>query len=410
MTEKDTAAIRDEDTAGTAGTEDTAGTEGEAGAAGSRRRRRGIAWALTAATLTGALLGAGAVGWRTGTLPFQDDRPCWGALSDETLDTVLAHGDRRPRPEGRREVEEQKLLGPGWSARCRVLVHSGEEHRQDKVVARLDVSVRTLDSRQGRDAQAWTAEFLSPEATPLGGGLRGTASRSRAWLALPQGCVDGQDPVVVEARIGAQDAGVFVPSSRRYGLTRAVVETANGLMGAYGCAGRHRVPEPPPALEESEEREREKKRDRAAATALCGLAGAPVPDKHVRALRAAARNWVDGGPVRVCGDDRPEADLHVRLMTVTDPALARIFERDASHGGPHVDGDPGHGTLTADRAVYTSRCQTGDVAFVVEWTPRYGFGRYGSDWTFVRDVFPLYVAAEADRLGCGPQKVTVPRT
>ncbi|MCP9988259.1 hypothetical protein LUX01_17770 [Streptomyces sudanensis] len=181
-----------------------------------------------------------------------------------------------------------------------------------------------------------------------------------------------------------------------------MVETSNSLLAAYGCPGRHRMPESPPVLDEDEAEEQEEKRDRAAAAALCGLAGTPLAERHAKLLRDAAGNWVDGGPARICGTDNRLASRHVRLMTVTDPVLARIFERDAHHGGPAADGDTGHGTLTVGRAVYLGRCQTGDVAFVVERT-----GPSDLDWTFVRDVFPLYVAAEADRLGCGPQKVTL---
>ncbi|MEU2180319.1 hypothetical protein [Streptomyces thermolilacinus] len=365
-----------------------------------RLLRHRTTWALTAATLVGAVLGAGLVGWRTGTLPWsQELRPCWDSLSDETLDTLMAGA-------GRREAEEQKLLGPGWTARCRVLAYSREEHRQDDVAARLDITVRTLDTLSGRDAHAWSAEFLSTGLTPLGGGLRGMASRSRAWLALPQQCVDGEDPVVVEARMGNQDKEDLISPERRYGMARAVVETANGLLGAYGCTGRHRLPRPPRDLDEDAQEEREKKRDGAARAALCGLAGAPVPQEHGTWLRRAARNWVDGGPARVCGMGHPHADFEARLVTVVDPELSLVFRAEALGGGPEIsDSELGRGAFTTGRAVFMTRCQTGDVVFLAEQT----HGK-DSDWTFVRDVFPLYVAAEADRLGCGPQKVTMPKT
>ncbi|MEU3447868.1 hypothetical protein AB0H29_11670 [Streptomyces thermolilacinus] len=364
-----------------------------------RLLRRRTTWALTAATLVGALLGAGLVGWRTGTLPFQATRPCWDALSDETLDTLMAGAARR-------EAEEQRLLGPGWSARCRVVAYSREEHRRDAVAARLDITVRTLDTLSGRDARAWSAEFLSTGLTPLGGGLRGMASRSRAWMVLPQQCVDGEGPVVVEARMGDQDNEDLISPERRHGLARAVVETANGLLGAYGCTGRHRIPLPPRDHDEDAGEQQEKKRDGVARAALCGLAGAPVPEKHAAWLRGAARNWVDGGPARICGMGHPHGDFEARLVTVVDPELAPVFRAEALGGGPEIsDGELGRGALTAGRAVFTTRCQTGDVVFLAEQT-------HGedSDWTFVRDVFPLYVAAEAERLGCGTRKVTLPKT
>ncbi|CAL9401874.1 hypothetical protein [Streptomyces sp. enrichment culture] len=364
-----------------------------------RLLRHRTTWALTAATLVGALLGAGLVGWRTGTLPFAQDRPCWGSLSDETLDALLAGP-------GRWEAEDQKLLGPGSSARCRVLAYSGEEHREDDVAARLDITVRTLDARSSREARAWSAEFLSTGLTPLGGGLRGMASRSRAWMALPPNCVEEEDPVVVEARMGNQDNEDLISPGRRYGLARAVVETANGLLGAYGCAGRHRPPPLPRDWDKGDYEEQEKRRNRAARVALCGLAGAPLPREHAAFLRRAAQNWVDGGPVRVCGLGHPRADFEARLLTVVDPGLARMFAMDARDGGPRVSGrEAGWGTFTVNRAVYLARCQTGDVAFLVEQTHS-----EDPEWTFVRDVFPHYVAAEAERLGCGPQKVTLPKT
>jgi hypothetical protein len=357
-----------------------------------RLLRHRTARAVTAAAVVGALLGAGTVGWRTGTLPFaQESRPCWDSLSDETLDILFD-------PRSRKEAEEEKPLEPGWSARCRVLGHALEENRKDKVEGRLDIGVRTLDGRTGYDAHSWPAEFLSTAMTPIGGGLPGMASDSRAWISLPRSCVDGGEtvvggqPVVVEARMGRPGSDLF--PERRNGLARAVVESANGLLGAYGCLGRYRLPEPTPDLAE-----------RRATAELCGLADAPVPAKHRERLEDVAQNWVDGGPARICGVDHPDADFRVRLTTVTDPVLARIFAGEAWRGGPPVRGGEGSGTITPTRAVFVAWCQTGDVAFVMEEARQ-----EDSDWTFVRDLFPLYVAAEAERLGCGTRKVTLPRT
>lgn len=62
-----------------------------------------------------------------------------------------------------------------------------------------------LNDRAGDDGK-W-ADELSARLTPLGGGLRGMASDSRAWLAVPDGCLgrpgnlDG--PTVVDIAQGS---------------------------------------------------------------------------------------------------------------------------------------------------------------------------------------------------------------
>ncbi|MBH0243740.1 hypothetical protein I3W98_14205 [Streptomyces cavourensis] len=59
------------------------------------------------------------------------------------------------------------------------------------------------------------------------------------------------------------------------------------------------------------------------------------------------------------------------------------------------------------RGVYLAQCQTGDVAFVVERV-RPVSSKDGKGPNLVRARLPAYVEAEAERIGCGPIRLTLP--
>ncbi|MFH8517318.1 hypothetical protein ACH4CE_19945 [Streptomyces gelaticus] len=346
--------------------------------------------AATATGLVGALLGAGAVAWRTDTLPLVGPAPCWDSLGDSTLTDLF--GDRRT------EVEEQALqgdpVGQGDSyGQCRIT-----SYKDDRARRQVTLRVHRLDGLRGTDGHAWPAEFLTAVMAPLGDGLPGLTSSSRAWLALPQSCT-GRDeftgPTVVDIAMGPTGLDLESDYERedRAALTRAVVEAANGVIRDFGCSGTYRIPATPPAPVE---------RRKTDAGAFCGTKGFTLPEAHREDL-ARTRVGGDGGPARVCeagGSYNPA----VRLTTVTDAALSEIFSSGSLRTGLSVKGSKGYGSIDGTRAVYRAKCQTGPVVFMVEQLDHTEHSAAG----LARELLPGYVAAEAERIGCGPEKVTLP--
>ncbi|MFJ1612499.1 MULTISPECIES: hypothetical protein [unclassified Streptomyces] len=352
--------------------------------------RSRTARAVTAAGLAGALLGAGAVAWRTDTLPLLGPAPCWDSIGGTTMSDLF--GDRRT------EVEEQSLhasprdLEPSYG-QCRITSYKdGSPRRQ------VTLRVHQLDGLRGTDAHEWPREFLAAGTVSLGDGLPGMTSPSRAWLALPQSCT-GRDeftgPTVVDIGMGQAglDTGSEYDRTDRAALTRAVVEAANGVIREFGCSGTYRIPRALPALVERQDTE---------SGAFCGVEGLTVPAAYRKAL-GRTRVGGEGGPARVCeaGDSYSPV---VRTTTVTDPALAEIFSGSTRKAGLPVKGSKGIGRLDGSRAVYRASCQTGPVIFMVEQLDQPS----GVGFDLTRELLPGYVAAEAERIGCGPEKVTLP--
>ncbi|MCX4733075.1 hypothetical protein [Streptomyces sp. NBC_01363] len=355
-----------------------------------RLLRSRTARAVTAAGLAGALLGAGAVAWRTGTLPLVGPAPCWDSLGDSAMSDLF--GDRRT------EVEEQTLqadpVGRGDSyGQCRIT-----SYKDDRARRQVTLRVHRLDGLRGTDGRDWPAEFLTAGMVPLGDGLPGLSSSSRAWLALPQSCT-GRDeftgPTVVDIAMGPTGLDLASDYERedRAALTRAVVEATNGVIRDFGCSGTYRTPRTLPAPMERKETD---------ADAFCGAKGFTLPEAHRKDL-TRTRVGGDGGPARVCeagGSYNPA----VRLTTVTDAALSEIFSSGTLRTGLSVKGSKGSGSIDGTRAVYRASCQTGPVVFVVEQLDHTEHSVAG----LARELLPGYVAAEAERIGCGPEKVTLP--
>ncbi|MET9660784.1 hypothetical protein [Streptomyces sp. NPDC006510] len=346
--------------------------------------------AVTAAGLAGALLGAGAVAWRTDTLPLVGPAPCWDSLGDSTMSDLF--GDRRT------EVEEQTLQadprGRGDAyGQCRIT-----SYKDDRARRQVTLRVHQLDGLRGTDGREWPREFIAAGMVSLGDGLPGLASSSRAWLALPQSCT-GRDeftgPTVVDIAMGPAGLDLSSEYDRedRAALTRAVVEAANGVIRDFGCSGTYRIPRTLPALVEWRDTDGD---------AFCGTRGLGLPKAYRKDLDRM-RVGGEGGPARVCeaGDAYSPA---VRLTTVTDPALTEIFSSGMLRTGLSVEGSKGSGSIDGSRAVYRASCQTGPVVFVVEQLDRTEHAASG----LARELLPGYVAAEAERIGCGPEKVTLP--
>lgn len=348
--------------------------------------------AATAAALAGALLGAGTVAWRTDSLPLLGPSPCWDSLGSGSMDALF--GDRRT------EVEEQSLhndpMGDGGSyGQCRIT-----SYEDDRARRQVTVNVRRLDGLRGTDSQDWPGEFLSSGMVPLGEGLPGMASSSRAWIALPQACTGRDDfsgPTVVD--IGMGRAGFEMSSEYtlrdRAALTGALIDAANGVIDDFGCSGTYREPRDMHAPVEW---------DDTRTSTFCGIKGLTLPAAYRKDLRET-RVSGEGGPARICEAGYNFDEKTVRLTTVTDPVLASIYGSAALHSGAPVKGTGGYGKVGGNRAVFRAVCQTGQVMFVLEQLRPAG---PGSRFSFTRDLLPAYAAAEAERIGCGPQKLTFP--
>ncbi|MEU9091990.1 hypothetical protein ACIOEW_34850 [Streptomyces sp. NPDC087901] len=356
-----------------------------------RLLRSRTARAVTAAALAGALVGAGAVAWRTDTLPLLGPAPCWDSLGDSTLTELF--GDRRT------EVEEQSLRsdpqGDGLAlGQCRIT-----SYKDDRARRQVTVKVHRLDGLRGTDAQQWPREFLAAGMVALGDGLPGMASGSRAWIALPQSCTGRSEftgPTVVD--IGMGRAGLDISSEYeredRAALTGALVEAANGVMRSFDCSGVYRAPRTLPSTVTWQD---------ADAKAFCGIKGFALPPAYRKEL-FRVRVGGDGGPARVCEASGEYREAIVRMTTVADPALTEIYSWDVLRSGAPVKGTRGYGKAGGNRAVFRAVCQTGPVVFVVEQLRQTGDGKF----TLAHDLLPGYAAAEAERIGCGPLKLTFP--
>ena len=354
---------------------------------GNRRRLlRGFALIVA-----GALLGSGIVAWSTGTLPFVSE-PCWNSLPAEDVDDLFDGQDTEssgiPPAFGHGE-----LLG-----HCRVMV--SEENPRG---LSADIRVRKLYGTD-QDNLPWAREFLSTRLTPLGKGLLGMASDSRAWVALPDACTgkpgDFDGPGVVDVALGEEESS-FSPDAdadARYqkALARTAVHVANGAMEELGCRGALALPgELTPAPQ--------KFRPMAGDRQMCDLKGVTLPKSYVGS-GARMRSSVSGpgttSPVHGCDivtgmESRPE----VRLRTVQEPDLVGAFPRTVLDLGEGIGNKGGPveaaGSFSPTTAAVRAECPEGPVMFLAEDQHRAG------GHTFLRKVFPSYVATEAERLGCG---------
>lgn len=351
-----------------------------------RRRVRGKSGVALVGVLAGALLGAGTVAWQTDILfPAKDDIDmCWGSLPEGVAAGMFPGGELRTEELSLGEDSERVGRVRG---ECRITRYE-DGYPKGKVVAK----VRDLDDPDGLDAREWPREFLSPQMAALRGEPTGMASSERAWVALPRGCAAsgaGRAPTVVDLSTGSAYLKIENDDKYRAAMARAVVHLANGVMEELDCSGAYKISDslPPPS------KPREASRD-----ALCGVEGLRLPEwaKRYRS------QWVTPGEehgVRSCEVGEHADRGEVRLTTVEDADLARIFSDLTLNAGDGLRGD-GYGRLQGDMGVYTLQCQTGNVAFVAD--------QHSSDRPWARKLLPAYVKAEAKRIGCGDVKVKLP--
>ncbi|QKW05088.1 hypothetical protein HUT18_00660 [Streptomyces sp. NA04227] len=352
-----------------------------------RRLLRGRVRPLLAAGLAGVLLGVGGTAWQTQAGPFAPDEVCWGALSRDDLAPMFRE------PEDVKVVEAPVLHGghvmDGPTGSCQLTNSDGDAWE-------LTVRVHRPDDRTGDDRK-WADEFLSARLTPLGGGLLGMASDSRAWLAIPDGCLGRPSeldaPTVVDIAQGALISDMEPDTEERDAMARMVVKLVNKVSADLDCTGT--IADPVERLPEAARYTRLEKPD-----ALCGIKGLTLGKKR------KPRHYpliTDGhGPVRTCDREVLGSQPKQRLMTVEDPRLAGIFTDMALNEGDPVRSDSGYGSLGPNLGVFRAHCQAGETAFLVQSNER----GTGAD---VRTLFPRYVEAEAARLGCGPLKLKLPR-
>ncbi|WP_419997645.1 hypothetical protein [Streptomyces boninensis] len=357
-------------------------------------RLRGRGLRLVAAAVAGALVGAAAVAWQQRAGPFAGDaeaRLCWGSLSRQDLAPLMRE------PDGVQAVDvpvrEDRVGHDGPTGSCHLTGLDGAAGEWA-----ITVQVHRLDGRYGSGGR-WADEFLAGRLTPLGGGLSGMASDGRAWLTFPDDCRAPDaglalGPTVVDIADSRPISGDESDRRRRDALTRLLIKVTNKVTAALGCSGRLADPVPhmaaPPRYDTHERRD-----------ALCGVSGVALAGgrKPTAYPIRTPGTW----PVRTCDRDLSLGSPSLRLMTVEDPRLVRIFY-GPEYVGARVDSgnDSGFGGIGSNQAWFRARCETGEALFLVRSN---GTGHRPGD---VRALFPQYAEAEADRIGCGPLRLTLP--
>ncbi|MFD9885817.1 hypothetical protein ACFWZT_30675 [Streptomyces alboflavus] len=358
-----------------------------------RRLTRGHRRRAVAAAVAGALLGGTLVAWQVEAGPFEREQACWGALDEDDV-ADLFHG-KRDIEYSQMDIGYDRIASGGPSGRCELRSPRGH---------RVRAQLHRLDTRFGGDRDVWADEYLSARMTPLGGGLLGMVSDTRAWLAVPEGCVgrtpDRDGPLVVDMEAGWTTYRDAVDPDERARLARAVVKLVNHYMADQGCDSD--LPDPTDRLA-APARFLDEKPD-----AFCGVKGLGLPGSRESSRYDRPMVSSGGGPVRTCDRDVLFGHPKLRLMTVENSRLAALYEGFSFEGGRRITaaGDTkdqvrGRGFLREDMALYQASCQTGDVTFLI----RSDDGGRAAD---IRRLIPRYVAAEADRIGCGPLRLRLP--
>ncbi|MER5305685.1 hypothetical protein ABT039_40330 [Streptomyces lasiicapitis] len=350
---------------------------------------------VVGAAVAGVLLGGAGVAWQAEAGPFHEERACWGALGEDDV-ADLFHG-KRDIESSEVGVSRDSIASDGPSGLCELKSPRG---------MRVRAQLHRLDDRFGGDRDKWADEYLSARMVPLGGGLLGMVSDTRAWLAIPEGCVgrpgERDGPLVIDMEAGWTTYDDDVDTDERARLARTVVKLVNGYMADQGCDSpigdpTDRLAEPARFIDE--------KRD-----AICGIKGLALPGKGVggRYDRPLVTKDTKDTPVRTCDRDVLFGHPSLRLMTVEDPRLAVLYKGLSFDGGSEVTavGDTkkesrGRGFLREDTGLYQASCQTGDVTFLI----RADDDGHAAE---IRRLLPRYVALEAERVGCGPLRLRMP--
>ncbi|MGW7072200.1 hypothetical protein ACWGII_26115 [Streptomyces sp. NPDC054855] len=356
--------------------------------------------------LVGALLGVGVMAWRSNELPFVERDVCWGSLSPDVAHALFSDTDVRSRELPLRRATEDHM-----HTEC-----SMQGFGADELESEVTASVRTLGELRGAQAWSWTEEYLSSRMTPLGEGITGMASSTRAWVALPASCEEisyepGEKPplrVVTLASDEADPEGQNEVDARRglNAMSRAVVRLANGVMERYGCDGHYSDPPKLPRVPEGN------KLPDVDADRLCGIQGVRLPrwakgpeTKAVSTTPGLKPGGSSADSIRACDVRQPFGPSRLRLMTVADPEMAGVVSRVLGNRAASLGGD-GQGAYAGGLSVYTAECRRGRVAFVAHEPGTDSESHEGTSLALA--VLPPYVKAEAKRVGCGEVNVKVP--
>ncbi|MDH2393040.1 hypothetical protein QCN29_30550 [Streptomyces sp. HNM0663] len=347
-----------------------------------------------ALTFAGALLGAGVVAWQTHTLAFADS-PCWDSVTEQDLDELLGSWDT-----------EAAEIRPAWSRRaavplygsCRITSHNGHTPGRQ-----IDIRVQKLDGLEKGNIP-WAEEFLSSRLTPLGDGLLGMASDTRAWVALPDSCSRSgmfSGPAVVDITMGDDEIQNTEDAHRNAtfhkALARTAVHVANATMAELGCSGSLPEPGTLTAVPDFQAMRADGE--------LCGVKGLRLPKPYAESDIRIRTSAGENSPVRTCDivvghTIRPQ----LRLQTIQEQDLTGAVGRAAIHNGPSMKDSASKptGSHSPTIAALRAECPKGDVVFIAQER------QASRNYTFVREVFPTYVATEAQRLGCGPLEIQIP--
>lgn len=371
-----------------------------------RRLSRSRGGTAVIGALVGALLGSGIMAWRSNELPFVERDVCWGSLSPDVAHALFSDTDVRSRELPLRRATEDHM-----HTEC-----SMQGFGADELQSEVTASVRTLGELRGAQAWSWTEDYLSSRMTPLGDGITGMASSTRAWVALPASCEErsyepGEKPplrVVTLASDAADPEGQNEVDARRGldAMSRAVVRLADGVMERYGCEGPYSDPPRLPRAPEGNEL------PDVDADRLCGIQGVRLPRwaqgpeaKVVGTTPGTKPDASSADGLRACDVRQPFGPNRLRLMTVAEPELAGVVSRVLGNRATRLGGD-GQGAYAGGLSVYTADCRSGRVAFVAHEPGKDGESHDAKSLALA--VLPSYVKAEAKRVGCGEVNVKVP--
>ncbi|MEK8173326.1 hypothetical protein NKH77_43795 [Streptomyces sp. M19] len=229
---------------------------------------------------------------------------------------------------------------------------------------------------------------------PLGGGLLGMASDTRAWVALPDACTVEPDefsgPGVVDVALGDDEINrsTRAETNARYqkALARTAVHVANGTLRELGCGGSLDEPgELPPRPTRSC---RWPPTGGCAASRRCGCPRRTRARNRGRGPRSAAPPA--RAPSAAATSSRGGLRPQIRLTTVQEEALTGAFGHTVLELGDHVTSKDEavevSGTYSAATAAVYAECPKGAVVFLAE--DQHDIGATPSSGTSSRPTSP----------------------
>jgi hypothetical protein len=351
---------------------------------------------LTALALTtaGALAGTVILASQTQTLPFHD--PCWDSVTSKDLQDLL----------GTTEAESSEILpvqsgDVALNGRCRITSEGPNSHDQQ-----VTIRVHQLNDGLREDTLRWSEDFLTSRMTPLGNGILGLASDTRAWVALPRKCTTPGDlsgPGIVDVSFSEDEKGYTDDEGEatrvRKGLARTAVHVANNTVKELGCSGSLR--EPGTSADMPDFKKTYSSRN------LCHVKGLRLPREYSTSRAYIRTSPGKNRPVRTCEILESEYALlpSLRLQTIEHQDLDGAFSNAVLDSGLFIKTNRKSsvaGTYTPTQAALRAECSKRTFLFIAQEH------RSTSNYKSIRQTFPAYVTAEARRLGCGNIEIDLP--